>query len=64
MKVELNKFERDVILQALNPYDICSSSCYMEYGERIHCDTLDENNEPKCKLLKTIQTIEKKLGVV
>jgi hypothetical protein len=36
----------------------------MEYGGRIHCDTLDENNEPKCKLLKTMQTIEKKLGVV
>lgn len=63
MKVELNKFERDVILDALNPYDMCSSYCYMGYSGRIHCDTLDENNEPKCKLLKTIQTIEKKLGV-
>ena len=64
MQVELNKFERDVILQALNPYDICSSHCYMEYGGRIHCDSFDENNEPKCKLLKTIQDIEKKLGVI
>ena len=64
MKIELNKFERKVILDALNPYDICSSCCYMEYGGRIHCDTLDKNNNHKCKLLKTIQCIEKKLGVV
>ena len=60
MKVELNKFERELILESIYPCYLCTASCYIGY-KRINCTDEDENGNPRCKLLQTIDELRKKL---
>lgn len=59
--VKLTRYETQVIMDALNVHDICRCHCYCDYKTDM-CNKYDDDGNYRCKLKKTISSIEEKLG--
>lgn len=59
--VTLTAFEIRLILEALNPSRICNAACFCDYKQDL-CNQYNKKGQPRCKLVRAIQSIEDKLG--